>query len=121
MWRRMEHFADQAMSKIIGYHAHIYFDAGTRDKAQSICEACRDLFGIEMGRIHERPVGPHPDWSCQLAFEPKQAGDVIGWLALNRDGLNVLVHPETGDPHRDHTDHAIWMGAVRPLNTSIFS
>jgi DOPA 4,5-dioxygenase len=31
----------------------------------------------------------------------------------------VLVHPETGDAIKDHTDHAIWMGEVRPLDLSV--
>jgi len=51
----------------------------------------------DYGRLHERPVGPHPDWSCQLAFGPEKLGDVVGSLALNRGGLVVLVDPETGD------------------------
>ena len=32
------------------------------------------------------------------------------------DGLDVLVHPETGDDVADHTDHAIWLGARLPLD-----
>ena len=73
-----------------------------------------------MGRVHERPVGPHPDWRCQLAFPPEKLADAIGWLALNRDGLIVFIHPETGEPLKDHTQHAIWMGAIRPLDLSVF-
>jgi hypothetical protein len=30
---------------------------------------------------YERPVGPHPDWSCQLAFGPEKLWDVVGRLA----------------------------------------
>jgi DOPA 4,5-dioxygenase len=108
------------MSTHDGYHAHVYFDAGTVDKARAICERCRDQLGVVMGRMHERPVGPHPDWSCQLAFGHDRFADVVRWLALNRDGLVVLVHPETGDEFKDHTEHAMWMGAVRPLDVSIF-
>lgn len=102
------------------YHAHVYFDATTIDNARRICEACRDRFGIVMGRMHEKPVGPHPDWSCQLLVPHDKLGDVMRWLMLNRDGLVVLVHPETGDALQDHTGHAVWMGAVRPLNVSMF-
>lgn len=103
------------------YHAHVYFDATTLEKAHQICTRCRDEFGIVMGRMHSRPVGPHPDWSCQLKFEHHHFADVVRWLALNRDGLAVLVHPETGEALRDHRDHAIWMGAVRPLDLSMFN
>ncbi|MCF5427373.1 DOPA 4,5-dioxygenase family protein, partial [Pseudomonas syringae] len=44
--------------------------------------------------------------------------DVTLWLALNRDGLVVFLHPLTGNELRDHTDHAIWMGEVRLLDLS---
>ena len=108
------------MTTIKSYHAHVYFDAATAEKARRLCSRCRDTFGVEMGRVHEKPVGPHPDWSCQLAFTPDKFAEVVPWLALNRDGLVVLVHPETGDELKDHTAHAIWMGAVRPLDVSLF-
>ncbi|QBF33680.1 DOPA 4,5-dioxygenase family protein [Thalassococcus sp. S3] len=108
------------MPEISGYHAHVYFDAETKDLAARICSEARDLFGIDMGRIHERAVGPHPCWSCQLAFGPAQASDVIGWLATHRAGLTVFLHPETGNALQDHRDHAIWMGAQQPLKLDIF-
>lgn len=106
---------------VSGFHAHVYFDSATVDQARTLCETARDRFGIEMGRVHEKPVGPHPDWSCQLALPPEKSGDVISWLAINRDGLVVFIHPETGDHLADHTKHAIWMGAMRELDISIFS
>ena len=52
----------------------------------------------DYGRLHERPVGPHPDWSCQLAFGPEKLGDVVGSLALNRGGLVALVDPRQVSP-----------------------
>lgn len=35
---------------------------------------------------------------------------------LNRRGLTILVHPETGDDLADHSKHALWLGAVLPLD-----
>jgi len=105
---------------ISGFHAHVYFDAATVDQACTLCEQARDRFEIPMGRMHERPVGPHPDWSCQLTVAPDKFLMVIPWLALNRNGLVVFVHPETGDDLVDHRDGAIWMGAVRPLKLEMF-
>ncbi|OBZ24318.1 4,5-dioxygenase [Pseudomonas protegens] len=104
------------MQRIKGYHAHVYFDASTIDQARALCEQAAQLFELKMGRVHERPVGPHPDWSCQLAFGPEVFAQVVPWLALNRQGLVVFLHPDTGDDLLDHTDHAIWMGAMRPLD-----
>jgi aromatic ring-cleaving dioxygenase len=111
---------EHALPDISGFHAHVYFDADTLAQAQNLCERATSLFPIKMGRVHERPVGPHPDWSCQLAFDLAEAGEIIAWLALNREGLVVFIHPETGHPLQDHRDHGIWMGAVRPLDLSVF-
>ena len=108
------------MQVIKGYHAHVYFDAHTIDQARALCEQAAQLFAVTMGRVHERPVGPHPDWSCQLAFGPELIGEVLPWLALNRQRLVVFLHPDTGDDLLDHTEHAIWMGAIRPLDLSVF-
>ena len=108
------------MTEVKGFHAHIYFDEATFDQARELCEKARELFSLRMGRMHRKPVGPHPCWSCQLAFEPKLFGQVIPWLALHREGLVVFIHPETGDDYTDHTAHAIWMGEIKPLDLSIF-
>ncbi|MEM1049613.1 MAG: DOPA 4,5-dioxygenase family protein [Pseudomonadota bacterium] len=106
---------------VSGFHAHVYFDRSTLEQARSLCERAQARFGLVMGRVHEKPVGPHPDWSCQLAFTPDIAGAVFAWLAVNRGGLVVFIHPETGNDLADHTDHAIWMGAIRDLDTSMFT
>ncbi len=108
------------MAEVQDFHAHVYFSATDIDKARRICEMCRDTFGLEMGRVHAGPVGPHPDGSCQLRIRPEQFGEVATWLALNRDDLVIFIHPNTGRALEDHRDHAMWMGAVRPLNLARF-
>ncbi|NRH26951.1 DOPA 4,5-dioxygenase family protein [Pseudomonas sp. MS19] len=105
--------------RIIGFHAHVYFNAETLELARQLCEQAASLFPLKMGRIHQKPVGPHPDWSCQLAFKPELFGQLIPWLALNRKGLVVFIHPITGNDLVDHRDRAMWMGAVRPLELSV--
>lgn len=105
---------------IRSYHAHVYFDAETVDKARALCEAAAARFDLVMGRVHERPVGPHPMWSCQLACSPQVFTDLLPWLAVNRDGLIIFAHPETGDELTDHRDHAIWLGAGLELDLSLF-
>jgi len=106
--------------EITGYHAHVYFDADTVAQARALCEAVRDRFGAEMGRVHEKEVGPHPMWSCQLAFAPEAFGQIMPWLAINRDGLTIFTHPETGDHLADHRDHGIWMGSMLALKLDMF-
>ncbi|HZQ61386.1 MAG TPA: DOPA 4,5-dioxygenase family protein [Casimicrobiaceae bacterium] len=99
-------------SEIGNWHAHVYFDANSRDAAWSLREVIAARFGdsIGMGRFHERPVGPHPMWSYQMTIAPAQFAEVIGWLALNHGALDVFVHPNTGKQVRDHRDSAVWIG-----------
>jgi aromatic ring-cleaving dioxygenase len=108
------------MESVQGFHAHVYFDESTYPQAKTLCEQAGDLFALRVGRFHKKPVGPHPRWSCQLAFKPEYFGQIIPWLSLNRNGLTVFVHSETGDDLKDHTDHAIWMGRMEVLDLSIF-
>jgi aromatic ring-cleaving dioxygenase len=52
----------------------------------------------------------------QVAFLPSQFGKVVPWLMLHREGLDILVHPETGDDLADHTLHSLWLGQKLELN-----
>lgn len=105
---------------IYGYHVHIYFDASTLERARQLVTRVQQHFGLRAGPLRQQPVGPHPEWSCQLNLPPQQFADVIPWLALHRKGLTIFTHPVTGDDYRDHSDHAIWMGAMPQLNLGIF-
>jgi DOPA 4,5-dioxygenase len=102
------------------YHAHVYFDATSTQQARALCQKAATLFGVTMGRVHEKLVGPHPHWSCQLSFDSTQFDALIPWLDANRDGLNILVHGQTGNSIEDHTTHASWLGEPATLNLSQF-
>lgn len=103
------------------YHAHVYFDATTVEQATKLCAAAGQELGIPVGRVHQKLVGPHPCWSCQLSFTAAQFDSVIGWLEAHREGLDILVHGVTGDDLADHTDHATWLGNPHALILSIFA
>ncbi len=107
-------------SIIQDYHAHIYYDASTYDLASQLCDEAGKRFAVSVGRKHKQPVGPHPKWSCQLAFQPEVLGELIPWLMLNRNGLTVFIHANTGDDWKDHTEYTMWMGKIEPLNLNIF-
>lgn len=98
------------------FHAHIYFDAASRDAAARVREGLGARFEVQLGRWHEKPLGPHPQAMYQVAFLPDQFGKVVPWLMLHREGLNILVHPETGDDLIDHTKHSLWLGQKLDLN-----
>lgn len=107
---------------ITGWHAHVYYDAATREAAARLREGIAQAFPeAVLGRWHDAPVGPHPQAMYQVAFAPALFAALVPFLALNREGLAVLVHPETGRQRADHTAHALWMGAVLPLDLSVLA
>ena len=100
------------------YHAHVYFDADTVAQARALCEEAGRSFKVAVGRVHEKNVGPHPRWSCQIAFAAAQFDTVVPWLDEHRGGLDVLVHALTGNDIADHTEHAYWLGGAHTLDLS---
>jgi DOPA 4,5-dioxygenase len=101
---------------ITGYHAHVYYDARSRPVAEQLRTAIAERFEVELGRWHDRPIGPHPSASYQIAFRPEQFALLVPWLAVNRQGLTVFVHPQTGDAQADHSAHVIWLGESQQLS-----
>jgi DOPA 4,5-dioxygenase len=108
-------------SEIKDWHAHIYFDQASRDAAWALRERIEKAFAIQMGRFHEKPVGPHPRFSYQVAFRNEQLADIASWLALNRGDLTIFMHPNTGHDLEDHRDRAIWFGRQVPLKLTVFT
>jgi DOPA 4,5-dioxygenase len=109
------------MSAIIDYHAHVYFDTAGKEQARALCETAGRTFRVVVGRLHDKPVGPHPRGSCQLAFGTELFADVIPWLMKNRSGLTVFAHANTGDDLKDHTEYVIWLGPSETLNLAALS
>lgn len=105
--------------KLTGFHAHIYFDSASRDAAARVREGLNAQFDVQLGRWHDKPIGPHSKAMYQVAFLPDQFGKVVPWLMLNREGLDILIHPETGDDVADHTEHALWLGEKLELNINV--
>ncbi|MBF0280091.1 MAG: DOPA 4,5-dioxygenase family protein [SAR324 cluster bacterium] len=106
----------KSLSIIDDYHAHIYYDTQTKSAAAQLRSQLETQFDTVLGRWHDQLVGPHPRWSFQVAFKSELFGKIIPWLALNRNNLVILIHPNTGDDVIDHTDYAIWMGEKMELN-----
>ena len=103
----------QPLAAIASFHAHIYFDgAAQREIALALRERIHERFAVTLGRVHDRLVGPHARTMYQVAFDGAMFGTFVPWLMLNRQGLAVLVHPNTRNPRRDHLVHALWMGEV---------
>ena len=103
----------QPLAAIGSFHAHIYFDGpAQREAAMTLREQIGARFRVRLGNVHDRLVGPHARAMYQVSFDVASFGNFVPWLMLNRQGLTVLVHPNTRDERRDHLVHALWMGEV---------
>jgi len=106
---------------IRGYHAHIYYDpATTRDVATRVRDGLGAAFPqVTLGNWHDEPVGPHTVAMYQVAFAIEDFARLVPWLMLNRDVLDVLVHPLAGNSYDDHTQYAMWLGEKLPLRLDV--
>ena len=111
--------APTAIDVIDSYHAHIYYDPATKNVAATLRQWVQERFPVQMGNWHDVPVGPHPRAMFQILFGAGLFPTLVPFLMLNRMGLTVLVHPETGRPRDDHLLNPVWMGAVLELNADI--
>ena len=103
------------------YHAHVYFELDTVEQANKLCQQAGQLFGLKIGRVHQKPIGPHPKWSCQISFTNTDFEQFIPWISENRNGLTIFVHALTGNDLKDHTQFASWLGESVELDLSIFT
>ncbi len=111
-------FPNRPVDAIEGWHAHIYYDPiTTKDTAAKLRAHVEQAFPETIvGRWHDELVGPHLVSMYQIAFTPDQFALFVQWLAVNRDGLNVLVHPTTENSWNDHMIFGFWLGDKLPLN-----
>lgn len=108
---------------IKNYHFHLYYELNDLEieKATSILQKLRtEKEEMPIGRIWEKPVGPHPIGSCQVTVKNEHFREMIEWFLKNRKGLSLFIHPNTGNDLADHTEHTIWLGHEFTLKTDLF-
>ncbi|PBK72401.1 hypothetical protein ARMSODRAFT_954093 [Armillaria solidipes] len=138
-----DEFVDPIDKKNNGFDFHIYYMQHAPDEieyARKLHERIRREFPeMRIYRFWDRPVGPHPVPMFEVnTFTPHMTGTLFSWLAVNRGpcswvspfyacnrhssvGSSVLIHPNTGDQYRDHTELVTWMGRPWPLNTDLLN
>lgn len=81
----------------------------------------REFPELRIYRLWHDPVGPHTVAMFEVnIFTPLQFGAFIPWLVIHRGPLSALIHPNTDDEERDHTQRATWMGDPMPLDLAPF-
>ena len=107
------------MTEIKGYHAHVYYNAATRRIAEGLRETIIKRFAVEPGNFSDEPRGPHPSSQFNVIFKTGEFQNIVPWLMLNREGLDVLIHPLTESSYDDHSKNALWMGTPVPMRLDI--
>ncbi len=92
-----------------GYHAHIYYNDETFPIATKLRDTLATDFPVQIGR-NAGIAGPHPVPQIQIIFKKDAFQSVVPWLMLNREELDILVHPLSDDEYDDHTINALWLG-----------
>ena len=101
---------------IKSYHAHIYFDEDTSEKAALLRRWVAERFSVELGDWNLTPRGPHTTPSFYFAFTNDLLHVMLPWLQLNSLGLTILLHPNTDDTRADHLYYTAWINRSQPVN-----
>lgn len=116
---------------ITSYDFHLYYlykDQSSRQEAidlknsiakQFKTELDQDLIVLKVLRDEEKR-GPHITAYFEVdTRDPHTFVKLFSWLQLNHGSLSVLVHPNSGDTYKDHTNHAVWIGERIPVLENI--
>jgi len=104
---------------------HVYYNVGSASQTQFARELHTrirlEFPELRVYRLWDRPIGPHTMAMFEVnLFTPVQFGAFVPWLVVNRGPLSALVHPNTDDELRDHTQRATWLGERVIVDTSLF-
>lgn len=108
--------APRRYTDIKSYHAHIYFDEDSHEKAALLRRWVAERFEVELGNWNREPRGPHVTPSFYFGFTNDLLPILVPWLQLNSLGLTILLHPNTEDPRADHLYYALWINRTQPVN-----
>jgi aromatic ring-cleaving dioxygenase len=107
------------MTEIKGYHAHVYYNAGTRKIAEGLRDTIISQFTVKPGGFSDEPRGPHPISQFNIIFQTEEFQKLVPWLMLNHADLDVLVHPLTDNSYDDHSKNALWIGTPVPMRLDV--
>lgn len=106
------------------YHAHVYYDANTRDTALQFHQKLEEMRAtgslpnvFMVCAMQDRNVGPHPKPQFEIHFLANALPTIVPLLKAS--GLTALVHPLTDDDLADHTTLGEWIGEPLQLNLSV--
>ncbi len=97
-------------NRAVSWHFHIYFPPDEIDKAHWLRAKMADKFRVALFQVDDEAGGPHPLPNIEVQVSCAELPRILPWLALNRQGLSVHVHPRSEDLIGDHLDWPLWLG-----------
>lgn len=102
------------------FHVHIYFEDRELEQAHRLQQTARFFKAFDKVKLEKKAIGPHPSGMIELHFWEIYFSDVTAWLETNRGSFTAMIHEDTGDDFKDHTDGIHWLGPKKPLDFSFF-
>ncbi|MGK0367437.1 MAG: aromatic ring-cleaving dioxygenase [Thermoproteota archaeon] len=91
------------------------------EKAEKLKAKFESSFDFKIGRVWDKPVGPHPIGSCQVTVPVGEFEKTLIWVLENRGGIDFFIHPVTGNDLEDHTTSSIWVGKSYTVKSEMFA
>lgn len=124
--------------EIYSYHVHLLHwqhnqnhTAGALQVRQNFAEAFKSTLGsVCVDDFHndymclfepdKAPIGPFLTAQWAVFILPEHFNQVVPWFMQNRNGYDILVHPNSGCELEDHSWWALWGGKPWELDMSAF-
>ena len=108
----------------MNYHAHVYFKASELQKAEEFFAQARAMaMGSAVLQVHKvfsKIVGPHALPMVELRFSDETKKEAIAWIDAHRKEWSVLIHQDSGNDVRDHSENVTWLGETLPIHFEFF-
>lgn len=130
---------------LVSYHIHILFNANNEDEVSRAMALQHDFvkqFNVPIGKKENctfaagdprpeqksvcayptawLPEGPFPTAQYSFFVPRSHYSETVQWVIQRRNGLDLLVHPNSGCEIQDHLHWAVWGGNPWELNEAAF-
>ncbi|MCM0606082.1 MAG: hypothetical protein KA715_08330 [Xanthomonadaceae bacterium] len=103
------------------YHAHVYFTPDQLAQSRDFAQTLADLVpGLQFAGIARRPVGPHPLPMIEFHLTVDEIEPLKAALSKLPEVKSTLIHEDTGDDYKDHSEGAEWVGEKLELDFDFF-
>ncbi|MFZ4713373.1 MAG: DOPA 4,5-dioxygenase family protein [Bacteriovoracaceae bacterium] len=106
----------------MNYHGHVYYDEKSEQSALKLFEELGKLNLPTLKKLPSVgiPTGPHPLPMFEIHFAQDDFPFIHTWFKYRRGTLSVLLHENTNEDQKNHTDGALWLGEKVQIDFGYF-